>query len=720
MEISRNLPQNSPQDIVQRQHLPEDDEIDLGALASTIWRGKWIIGFFLSAAICIGGYYAYVVATPLYRATAVVILETNQDQIVDLQSVATGLSGDSTEINSEIEVLRSRGLMGKVVDALDLTKDPEFNGALNPPNWQYRLRVWVRQTLGLASQPSNIVIPIDETSAAQRTRDRVISSLLGKVSVSNVRNSLVFNITASSQTPTKAALIADTITELYIFNQIEVKFEAMEQATVWLTDRVSELQMSLEDSEASVADFSASTDLVSVEGLRALERQSKELRDRIEATKNNLAEQQAQMLVLEAANTRAEQAEFADDPQLVRFLARAESDSNMAAAFDARFEFVKQRTRQDINRTQQQLVALQGSAAELDSQIELQGADLITLQQLTREAEAIRTLYEYFLTRLNETSAQQGIQQADSRVLSNAVVPSAPSEPRKSRIVALSAILGLMLGAGIVLLRELRNTSFRTAQDLEAATGYTVLGQIPEMPVSKRRHVLKYLSDKPTSAAAEAVRNLRTSLMLSNLGKPPQVILSTSSIAGEGKTTNALSLAHNLLGLGKKVLLIEGDIRRRTLNQYFADLPEKGIVSLLTGDVTLDEAIYRSKEFGADVLGGEKTGINAADLFASEQFKALVEALRKRYDVVIIDTPPVLIVPDARLIAQSVDAIIFSVYWDSTSKSQVEESMRLFHTSGQRVTGLVLSQISPRGMKRYGYGGKYGAYAGYASKYYTN
>ncbi|MFY9212133.1 MAG: polysaccharide biosynthesis tyrosine autokinase [Aestuariivita sp.] len=702
----------------QTQAAPQadDDEIDLGALLSTLWRGKWLIALCMTVAILVGGYYAYGMATPLYRSTAVVILETNQDQIVDLQSVATGLSGDTTEINSEIEILRSRGLMGKVVDRLNLTEDPEFNGALRPPGVRQNAQAWVRSTLGLTSPPMDI--PAEEK--ARQDRDRTISALIEKISVSNIRNSLVFNITATTEQPRKSALIADTLVELYIFNQIEVKFEAMEQATVWLTDRVSELQTSLEVAEARAAEFSAATDLVSVEGLRALERQTKEQRDRIQTAQMNRAAQAANLAALEAADTRALRAELADDPQLTRFLARADSDEAIGSAFDLRFDFVLERARQNLVRADQQLEALNASALDLEAQIASQGEDLITLQQLTREAEAIRTLYEYFLTRLNETSAQQGIQQADSRVLSNAVIPLAPSEPRKSMIVALSAILGIMLGAGIVLLRELRNNSFRTAQELEAATGYTVLGQIPEMPVSKRNMLINYLTDKPSSAAVEAVRNLRTSLMLSNVDQPPKIILSTSSVPGEGKTTNALSLAHNLLGLGSRVLLVEGDIRRRTLHEYFNDMPEKGIVSVLSGEKTLDEAIHRTPGFGADILGGEKSAVNAADLFASDRFKALIEEMRTKYDAVIIDTPPVLVVPDARLIAQSADAVIFTVRWDSTSKDQVEESMRMFHNSNQRLSGLVLGQISPKGMKRYGYGGKYGAYSAYGSKYYTN
>ena len=204
------------------------------------------------------------------------------------------------------------------------------------------------------------------------------------------------------------------------------------------------------------------------------------------------------------------------------------------------------------------------------------------------------------------------------------------------------------------------------------------------------------------------------------MDNPPQIILSTSSVPGEGKTTNSLALAQNLLGLGKRVLLVEGDIRRRTLHEYFSDVPAQGIVSVLNGDISLSEAVFQNEGFGADVLAGEKTPINAADLFASEKFKGMLKEARASYDAIIIDTPPVLVVPDARIIAEQVDAIIFTVQWDKTSKPQVEEALRTFHTSGQRVTGLVLSQISARGMKRYGYGGNYGAYSGYGSKYYSN
>ncbi|MEL6913596.1 MAG: polysaccharide biosynthesis tyrosine autokinase [Pseudomonadota bacterium] len=704
----------SPIPAAQRQH--EEDVIDIGALFGTLWRGKWLIALITALALVVGAAYAFVLATPIYRATAVVILQTNQDQIVDLQSVVGGLSGDTTEVNSEVEVLRARSLMGKVVDRLSLTEDPEFNVALLPPGALERATDRVRMLLG-AAPPA---VSLSPEEAEQRTRDAVTTALLEAVSVRNVPLSLVFRVTVESVDARKAARIADTIVDLYILNQIEVKFEATEQATLWLSGRVAELQVSLEAAESEVSAFSASTDLVSLDGIQALERQIKELRDRLDNAEAARAALSAQLAALESAETREAQVAIAEDPALTRAFDRLRTDASFSAAFDARLALVLERKRADLARATQQIIALEASEEELAADLDQQGADLIELQQLTREAEATRVLYEYFLTRFNETSAQQGIQQADSRVLSNAVIPNSPSEPRKSMILAMAGVLGLLVGIGYILLREARNNTFRTAADLERSSGLTVMGQIPRIPASSRRKALEYLRDKPMSEVAEAYRNLRTSLMLAHLDNPPKVIVFTSSVPGEGKTTNSIALAQNLIGLGKKVLLVEGDIRRRTFSKYFDNLPQRGLISVLSGDKSLADGVMQAPGLGADILVGERTSTNAADVFSSETFKRFVQDARESYDAVIIDTPPILVVPDARIIAEQADAVIFTVRWDHTSRQQFEESLRLFRSTGQKITGLLLGQINPRGMKRYGYGGRYGAYAGYGSKYYAN
>ncbi|MBY6153610.1 polysaccharide biosynthesis tyrosine autokinase [Vannielia litorea] len=700
----------------QAIHAREDEVIDLGALLASLWRGKWIIAIFAVLGILAGGYYAYVAAVPIYRSTSVVILETDQQSVVDIESVVSGLSADTVTINSEIEVMKSRSLAGRVSDRLDLEQNPEFNRSLREPSAFTLLKSKIRP-LVLGERPT---VERSDAERAERQRNRVIDALLERVTVSNVANSLVFRIQASSEDPAVAAAIADTLADLYILNQLEVKFDATQKATSWLTGRVGELRVELEAAEARLAEFSANTELVSAVSLRAMERQLKELRDRISLSEETITTQEARLERLEVATGREAQAAAAEDAQLHRFLPRVSGDATIADAFDTRFAQLVERARMDLDRSAQQVTTLRQSAADLAARIESQSADLIALQQLQREAEASRALYEYFLGRLKETSAQEGIQQADSRILSNAVIPQLPSEPRKTRILALSALLGLVLGAGLVLLREARNRSFRSSAELEAATGLSVLGQIPRIPVRSRAKLLAYLRAKPTSSTAEAFRNLRTSVLLSNVDAPPKVILSTSSIPGEGKTTNALALAQNLVGMGKKVLLIEGDIRRRTLHQYFQAGPGEGLVSLIAGEATKEQAIYEPEGMGLHVLMGEKTSVNAADLFSSNKFRDLIDDLRADFDAIVIDTPPVLIVPDARIISQQVDAVLFTVKWDSTSPDQVLEALRLFRQGDQKITGLILSQINPRGMRRYGYGGRYGAYGGYGSKYYAN
>ena len=697
----------------------DEDVIDVGQVLGILWRGKFIIAAAAFLCAVMGAYYSIGIATPIYRSTSVVMLETQPAQIVDIESVVGGLSGESTELNSEVEVLRSRGLMGKVVEELNLREDPEFNRNLTPPSRVSELKSWIKEAFGRpkATEP-------EAEQALRMETDQVTASLLDAVSVRNIPQSFVFEITASSESAVKAALIADTIADLYIENQIAVKFEATEKATVWLTDQVATLKQELEVAESRVAEFNAQTDLISLEDLQAQERQMKDLRDRIVNANVSAAAARQRLEALEEVmnDTRSAKVTAAQDSQLDRLFSGLPTDPTVeqARGFDQRFAFLLDQAQTNLTRATQQAGALEAAAVRLEAQNAQQSDDLIALQQLTREAEASRLLYEYFLGRLKETAAQQGIQQADSRVLSNAVIPAYASEPRAGVTIALTAVVGLFIGSLVVMLMEARAQTFRTAADLEQTTGYTVMGQLPMVPVRRRKDVIQYLADRPTSAAAEAVRNLRTSIMLSDFDTPPQVILTTSSLPGEGKTTVSLSLAQNFIGMGKKVLLVEGDIRRRVFGQYLNTDQKQGLVAVIKGEAKLEDCVINDPRVKADILIGEETKVNAADLFSSSAFGDFIAKAREQYDIIIIDTPPVLVVPDARIIAKHVDAVLFGVKWDSTSKTQVQDALRMFESVGQKVSGLVLGQVSPDGMKRYGYGGRYGSYAAYGAKYYNN
>ncbi|MEO0633795.1 MAG: polysaccharide biosynthesis tyrosine autokinase [Pseudomonadota bacterium] len=688
--------------------------VDLGSLLSILWRHKLLLVITTMISTTIGGYYAYVAAVPTFASSATIVLNSREEQVMDFESVVSGLSADSSVLNTEVHVLRSRSLLGKVVASLSLEEDPEFNRRLRPPTVFDDLKLQIRTLLGILPEAEELTPEMQ----ALRTREAAINGLTGTLSIRNLPSSLVFEVTVETTDPMKSARVADEIARQYILDQIAVKFEATAQATEWLAGQVGDLQAQLETAESNLANFRATANLVNAEELAARERQVTDLRERIadsEAAHRIATARQGRLAV---ASTPVEQAAAAEDVQLQQFLPRL-SQASIAEAFEQRYEQIVVRAELEVSRLEQQKATLRASLAELEEEIDRQGDALITFQQLTREAEAIRLLYESFLRRLNETSAQEGIQQSDSRMLSSAVAPLNPSAPNKRLILVLSAVVGFMFGAVIAFVRALRNTAFRDAEDLETVTRRPVVGQIPVISARRRSGVLEYLISKPASRAAEAVRNMRTSVLLSQLEHPPQTMMICSCFPGEGKTTLSMALAQNLSAMGKSVLVIEGDIRRRVLSQYLDETAANnpGYLSVMAGDTPFEAAVSQHKTGGFELLLSGDSERNAADVLSSEGFRKLIDEARGRYDHVIIDTPPVLVVPDARIVSRQVDFLILTVAWNTTTRDQVRDAMAMFETVGRQIDGFALNQIKMGGVGRYGYTGYY-RYSG--AKYYVN
>jgi capsular exopolysaccharide synthesis family protein len=229
--------------------------------------------------------------------------------------------------------------------------------------------------------------------------------------------------------------------------------------------------------------------------------------------------------------------------------------------------------------------------------------------------------------------------------------------------------------------------------------------------------LLGKLAANPTSLLAEAVRNLRTSVLLCDLDRPPQIIMSTSSLQGEGKTIQSLALAQSFATGGKSVLLIEGDIRRRVFSRSLGYSDTFGLLSGLSEEAQLGDVVQHNPLLGAvDILAAEASRTNPVDVFSSDRFGQFLDAARVKYDVVLIDTPPLLAVPDSRVIAQHCDAILYAVKWNATPQSTLREGLRLLETVNAKVSGLVLTQIDQRRMEGFGLGSarRYGA--GYYSE----
>lgn len=699
-------------------------DLNLLQILDTLRRGKWRILSWVALMAVLAIYYAYFMATPLYKTTATVSLLNRSSEIVDLASPLSALGGDFYTINTEAEVIASRELISKLVDKLNLVEEPIFNYELRPPDapsvlgWAIGvLRVWAMKLIQLPAEPPSL------PPTPAEIREEVISAVQGAISITNLSSSYVFYITVTTEDPATSTRLANGLAEAYAEDQVAMKYKANERATAWMTRRVAELRLELEAAEQAVKTFSARAELIGPEALAGLNRQLKDRRERVTDARTTAAAADARVKALEKARAGGDPKQMAivaKDATLNQIMGQLGVEG-ASTAFDARFERILERARIEALQADSKTAALERSVDELSKRVERQSTELLKVQQFEREAAASRQIYEYFLGRLKEISVQQGVHSADSRILSRALVPRVPSKPRKALIFAGAVFLGFLIGAALVLLRERRQSGFRSAQDLEQAlAGLTVLGQVPCAPVTKRRQMLKYMLNRSSSAFTEAVRNLRTSIMLSNIDQPPQVIMITSSVPGEGKTTQSLALAQSFSGMEKRVLLIEGDIRRRSLQEYFrVRRQQPGLTSVVSGDLPLEDAVISIDHLGFDVLLGEKSAVNAGDFFASARFTSFMAEIRTAYDVILIDTPPVMVVSDARVIGQLADAIIYVVHWNRTAQSVVEAGVSALTSVDLKISGFSLSQINMREAK--GYGGQYSeVYAGYGNRYYRN
>lgn len=721
---------------IPRETSTSDVEIDFSAIVNVLWRGKFWIMLVALIGFVLGGLYAFRVAVPIYPAAATIQLNSQRENVVDIQSVVsdtllTGGWTDRNRMETEIIAMTSRNMMSKLIDHLDLMNDPIYNPKLHARMGLVQEKGGVLDSFNprkflysLFSKKSDIVEPITVTEESEnvRIRNRIIDTLIGTLRIGTIGETYTFRISAVTTDPLESVRLVNGLAEVYIQDSVDEKFDATDKASKWLSQKAAELKIELQESEQRIKKFSDGTNLISAENLSVLTIQLKDLRQRIETLQSDVKSNQTKYENLKAMVDLGDVQSIADssfDKQLVQLAARVIKGTADRGLFSTRANAILTQLQSQVDRGKQQLKALAGSEKSLGLQIEEQSDDLVELQQLKRETQASSLLYESFLSRLKEISVQQGLLSPSSRMLSPAI-PQRKSAPRRPSIMMMGLVLGGMFAAVLLLLREWMNKTFRSPDDLEDFSSHRLLGTVPKLKEKTRAGVLRYAVDNPTSAFAEAVRNLRTTILLTDVDNPPQVIMSTSSMPAEGKTTMSLTLAQNMAGLGKRVLVLECDIRKRVFAEYFDIKDRTGFIAVMTGEVKLADAVYTPQGMGIDILMGEKSSANAADIFSSQKFGELIKTLRKSYDYIIVDTPPVLAVPDARVVAQHVDTVIYSVRWDKTERGELKNGLALFDSVGMPIGGLVMTQLDSKQMKRYGYTGSYGYHYGDGVAGYTS
>lgn len=712
-------------------------DMSLLEFVRTVWRGRRTIatvavGLTLLTALILWR------LPPLYTAETLILLEAGEQNLANMEAVLQEGKGGERTVPSEIEVLRSRGLAGRVVDRLRLDEDPEFNtalrpslparvlGAVVPERW---LPAWLR-----AEDPPWVRTEFEMAVA----RDRIIDRVLKRVDVVPKGVSWVVQLEFTSRDPAISARVANTFAQFYVDRQVETRIEAAKRATVWLDFMVSKLRRDVQRAEREVEDHRRASGL-----LRADAGGATLLSEQIAARNAQLINARAATAEIEgrldqirrllASGGVASASEVLQSPlirdlrlleaQLVRKYAELSTTygpghptmlnieaerRDLLGKITAEITYIVRGLENELTVARAREASLAHEVEALKAEVADADRATVELRALEREAEATRALLENFLARLKETTAQaeDNAQTASAEVLSLAAVPRKPSFPRMGITLAVTFLLASILGVIAVFVRDLLDEGFRSGTQIKVQTGLPTLALVPSVdvdPADTLAHLLDHHNDR-TPLYEEAMASLYTRLTRLTPGGPPRTVLMASSLPKEGKTTLASSMVALRALAGEKALIVETDLRRPAAHAYMAMPKGPGLGDVLSGSARLEDAIAREPRTGAFILPAGAVSGRPPDLLASPAMNDVVQRLCAEYDFIVFDSPPILAVTDACLLARFADALVFVVRWGTTPRQTARFGIEQFVNLGCQITGVVLSMVDAAKHAEYGYG----------------
>lgn len=684
--------------------------IDLRRFAS-ILRRRWRVIALTSLLVIVTTAAIFLMTERRYTAQAKVALERGGEQVVKVDQVVPQVAPDSASVDTEVEVLRSAELAGEVVDRLGLARFPEFNG---------------REQIVAAPDAGD--------------RRRAVATLLRNLTIKREGFSYAIALTYESEAPQVAAAVANGLADSYVGRQVRTKAQATDRARTFLEQKIEQLRSQVLTAEAAVQAYRARN------GILAANTNSTVTQEELSGLNGQLAEARAQeAAALARLNTaRAQLArggsgeelgEALDSPVVSQLRAQRAQIGREVAALRARYgplhpdlrraEQSLQDTDEQINAevkrilanvtiqanvAQQRTASLAGSLARTEGELSANNAASVRLNELERDAESARAIYQTFLDRYKQTLAQRGLERSESYIVARATVPGRPTTPNPFVFVAIALVGALALSAALVALLQLLEPGLSTTSEVERKLGLPALAPIPDtrtVPELRRRGdtspPIDLVMTHPQSSFAEAFRRLRTSLLSPRLATKPKVIAIASALPNEGKTTTAIALARTAAAAGLDVILVDCDLRRRASSRALGVVANAGLSDVLTGQAPLEDAIAIDPKSGMAVLAeaGEPELKSLGDVPA---FHDLIAALRTRYDWVVIDTPPVLPVDDARVIAGEADGVVFVARWRSTPAKAVELALQQLDDVGAHVLGVSLTLLNVVEQARSGFG----------------
>lgn len=681
--------------------------LDLQGLVDAFLR-RWRLFVAVVTAVVILAVTVSLILRPVYEATANIQIDPIQKSAIDVDAIARGAPPDQALVDSEVKLMQSRDVARAVVKTLNLTADPEFNPTLHG-----------RSLFGGGSASR---APVSEVAT-----DIVLKHL----EAAREGSTYIIDLHVKSHDGSKAATIANAIAEEYVQSGIRARADAAAAQSMGLNDRLGALDNEVKQADAEVAAYKAANGIVTAstggtiteqqintvtEELATAQSDAAAARSKYDAARAQIAQSGIDSvssvlnspviveLRRQMADTERDQAEINS-----RYGPKHPESIKVAQQLDGLNRQLREESQQIVNGLQSDARAAEARAAALQANLNrLKGEQAnnsrasVVADTMAREAEAKRNTYNQLAASAQQVNQQEHSNLSQAQIVSHANPPTKASFPNKPLFVAMGAALGLMFGAAAVFIAEFMDSGLRTVEEIERDLGVNFITSLPllssqALRVDGRRLVAwDYVMARPMSGYAEALRGIRSALILSDHDKRKQVVVVTSALPNEGKTVCSVALARTMAMSGERVLLVDCDLRRNSLESLVSTPPAAGLIEVLTGAAPFASAIVPDAVKGLDILCVYKATFTPRDLFGNPRMIELLTELRQHYDHIVLDAPPLLAVSDARTLATLADAVVMIARWSRTPRNAVRAALDLLERDKAPLLGLALSMVDTR------------------------
>ncbi len=726
------------------------DGLDLAAMLAMARRHAKLVILCMLLGLAIAAAYL-TVAEQQYTSQASILIGNRQVRAVQDNVAQNSLSLESTLVDSEMQVLQSERVLLSTIRALRLTEDPYFNGTQADSMLADALRMVRRLANPLAWFGSSA----STVDPAYRIERIVVSRLLRSAKVTRIGKSNIIQVSVTVPSSTQAAAVANAWAEAYLSEQLLSRFDASRRAQEWFGARINELSLQSSTAQLAVEKFRAENNLIATGGVLVADQQLQQMNNDLAEASLDRGRKQARYDSIRTVLARGDASDLVTDALgnnvITQLRSRYTDVSKRLAEISAR---VGPRHEQAVNLRQQltqydRLIieelrriestfkndldaaierekALKADVDNLNTLASVNNNALVRLRQLEQEANSLRLLHQSFLQRNQETVQQETFPITDARIISNAARALQPSEPNSTLVIAIGLLLGLGVGSGLASWREFGDRAFRSPQQIEQDLGIPVFGTLPVIgqpdfevapklqsaATSRTPKLLarppvdigNYTVDHPFSSISETMRASKVIIDQLLQGKSTgKVIGIVSTLPREGKSIVSKNFASLLAMQGSKTMLIDGDLRHAGLTRLVAPDSTHGLVEVLSGSVSVSDAIVRETRTGLNIIPAIVPAdlYQSAELMRSDKMAATLEVMTKIYDYIVIDLPPLGPVTDARAAANLIDAFILVVEWGGVPRRVVQETLAASGPVAEKTVGAILNKTEIDRMRLY-------------------